>query len=87
MLSRHRGHPDRRAIGASELDRTPRLQPDSVATKAPRACNSRQHPTRTRKKLSPRSVEIVAVVIVPEQNHIDRQDRTRLHRGPGRLRR
>jgi hypothetical protein len=85
VLRRRSGDGHGAPVSALDLDRRPRLQPRRVAAQALGALDRRQHAPRARQELAPGRIEVVAVMLVGQKHHVDRDDRLRVERRTGRL--
>jgi hypothetical protein len=78
---RHRGP----AGGSVDLHRGPRLQADGVAAQAIGARGGGEHASGPGQELTSGGVEVVGVMVVGKQHHVDVAHGVELHRGPGEL--
>ena len=74
---RDRGYGHRSAVCPAKLERIPRLEPARVAAEPGGSLARGQYAPGARQKIAARRVEVVAVLVVGEQDEIDRFDRLR----------
>jgi hypothetical protein len=84
VIGPHRDHCDR-ALRHVQRDRLTRLQAGGVGLQALRARAGRDHPARVGQEVTAAPIEIVGVVVMRDQHHVDRFDLLGGHGRSGQL--